>query len=184
MIKSEDTDISSINEKNNFENKKNSIKNNNFKFISLLSDILTHICKENKTNEDEKLNLIKPFIFKKMPHITIYDYIERLYKYSKVSDEIFILTLIYIDRICFLYKIKLNYFNIHKLFLASFIVAIKYHEDSYYSMKFYAKLCGVPLKEMLHLEYEFLKLIRFNLFVSEALFNKYKDNILNCENDY
>lgn len=184
MIESENTDISSINAKNNNENKKNSIEKNNIKFIKLLSDILSQICDENKSNEDEKLKLIKPFIVKKIPLITLYNYIERLSKYSQVSDGTFILALIYIDRICHFYKINLNYFNIHKLFLASFIAAIKYHEDNYYSMKFYAKLGGVSLKEIINLEYEFMKLIHFNLFVSDNLYSKYENNLLNCENDY
>ena len=184
MIDSENTDISSIYLKNYVESKSNFTENNNIKFIELLSDILTEICKENKSNEDDKLNLIKPFMSKNIPFITSYDYIERLYKYSKVSNETLILTLIYIDRICVFYQINLNYYIIHKLFLASFIISIKYHEDSYYSMKYYAKLGGVSLKEMNHLECEFVKLIRFDLFVSDDLFKKYKNSIIKCEDDY
>ena len=51
-----------------------------------------------------------------------------------------ILTLIYIDRICELHKINLNYNNIHKLILASFATANKYLEDIHYSMHFFSKV--------------------------------------------
>ena len=100
---------------------------------------------------------------KTIPDISINDFLERLSKYSKASDEIFILTLIYIDRVCHYYSIKLNYNNIHKLILASMIIAIKYNEDEYYSIKFYAKLGGVTKAEMNLLEYHFIYLINFKI---------------------
>ena len=35
-------------------------------------------------------------------------------KYSKIENSTFVLILIYIDRVCDLNKIQLNYYNIHK----------------------------------------------------------------------
>ena len=126
--------------------------------------------------------LIKPFISKKIPSITINDYIDRLLKYSKVSEEIFILVLIYIDLLNRKYKINLNYNNIHKLILASFVVTVKFHEDEHYSLKYYAKLGGISLKEIINLEYVFLTLLDFRLYISEELFQKYNNYLLNLEN--
>ena len=51
-------------------------------------------------------------------------------------------------------------------------------------MDIYAKIGGVSKKEIIYLEYEFLKLIKFNLFVKENLFDLYKSNLNNVENDY
>lgn len=190
MIENQNTDDSSYNLKNSLENKrrtkygKNSEEKNNIKLLKIIADVLNQICKENKTNKEDKLIITIPFTVKTIPSITIYNFIQRLSKYSQVSDETFILTLIYIDKICHFYKINLNYYNIHKLFLASFITSIKYHEDEMYSIKLYAKIGGVPHKELIHLEYEFMKLIQFNLFVNEDLFNKYKSNLINFEEDY
>ena len=113
--------------------------------------------------------------------ISIVDYIKRLSKHSKVCDEIFVLVLIYLDRICAMYKFNLNYYNIHKLIIASFVCSAKYHEDEYYSIDFYAKLGGVSKKEMINLEYVFLSLLQFNLFVKEEVFNKYTNSLLNLE---
>jgi hypothetical protein len=161
------------------------LKGNNIsKNLKLIGDLLTDICKEGKSNQGKKLILIKPFIMKKIPDINLYDYIERLAKYSKVSDEVFILVLIYIDRICGLHKINLNYFNIYKLIIASFITSIKYLDDTYYSMKFYSKLGGVTKKELINLEYEFLKLLDFKLFVGDDIYGKYKSNLNNLEDEY
>ena len=67
--------------------------------------------------------------------------------------------------------------------MASFIASIKFNEDNYYSMNFYAKLGGVSKKELVNLEYEFLNLIDFKLFINEQLFEKYKQNLQNLEKD-
>ena len=190
MIENQNTNNSSNNLKKSFENKrttkdiKNSSEKNNTKLLKIIADVLDQICKDNTVNKEDKLIISKPFEVKTIPSITIYDFIERLSKYSKVSDETFILTLIYIDKICHFYKINLNYYNIYKLFLASFKTSIKYHEDELISIKLYAKIGGVSHKEIINLEYEFLKLIQFKLFVNENLFNKYKSNLIDFEEDY
>ena len=59
------------------------------------------------------------------------------------------------------------------------LVSIKYNEDDYFSNKFYAKVGGVSINEIDTLEYAFLILIDFKLYVSEELFQKYSDYIQN-----
>ena len=49
-------------------------------------------------------------------------------------------------------------------------------------MNYYAKLGGVSKKEIINLEYEFLNLIDFKLFIDQKLFDKYKQNLQNLEN--
>ena len=188
MLENENTEHSSITlfysfEKSiNIKDKIYSYEKKNSRKSNIIANLLTDICEEGKTNSKEKLLLIKPFISKKITSITINDYIERLLKYSKVSEEIFILVLIYIDKINRNNKINLNYNNIHKLLLASFIVTIKFHEDEHYSLKYYAKLGGISLKEIINLEYVFLTLLDFRLYISEELFQKYNNYLLNLEN--
>jgi hypothetical protein len=63
------------------------------------------------------------------------------------------------------------------------VVAIKYNEDQYYSIKFYAKLGGVTKTEMIFLEYYFVSLINFNLFIKKELFDKYDDYISSAESE-
>ena len=83
---------------------------------------------------------------------------ERLHKYLKCSEELFITALVYLDRIrtakspkiCF----KLTSFNAYRLILASIVIAQKFHEElgDHYSNKFYAHVGGVSPKEMMAIE--------------------------------
>ena len=169
----------------NFGNLKSEKENNENKSLlisKIIAELLTNICEEGKSNNEENLILLKPFISKKVHSITIKDYIERLLKYSKTFNEIVIIVLIYLDTICAKNKLNLNYYNIHKFIFAAFIVAIKFYEDDYYSISYYAKLGGISKKEAISLEYEFLILIDFKLFVNQNLYDKYY-NYLSSLND-
>ena len=63
------------------------------------------------------------------------------------------------------------------------LVSIKYNEDEYFSNKFYAKVGGISVKDLDFLEYAFLTLIDFQLFVDEELYNKYSNYILSIKVD-
>ena len=94
-----------------------------------------------------------------------------------------ILILIYIDKICKNNKFRLNFFNIHKFIVTSMLVSIKYNEDDFFSNSFYAKVGGVSITELNHLEYEFLSLIDFDLYVDDDLYSKYSNYILSVNID-
>jgi hypothetical protein len=151
--------------------------------LQKISDLLTDICEESKKEPNLFYKPLKCFYSKNIPLISIKDYLEHIYKYTKINTSTIILILIYIDRICNIHKCKLCYYNIHKLILGSMIIAIKYNEDEYYSQKFYAKIGGVTLAEICNLEYNFLSLINYNLFVNDNLFSKYNDFILSTDSD-
>ena len=158
-------------------------ENSEKKIIKKISDLFSNICQENTKNYNKENNSItKPFLSIN-PSISINDYLDRLYKYSKMNISTVILILIYIDRISNINKFKLTYYTIHKLILSSMVVAIKYNEDQYYSIKFYAKLGGVTKTEMIFLEYYFVSLINFNLFIKKELFDKYDDYISSAESE-
>ena len=163
----------------------NEINDNSEKIIiKKISDLLSDICDDNAKNLKGEKNLyIKPFLMRNIPPISIKDYLERLCKYSKIDTSTIILILIYIDRICNIQKFKLTYYNVYKLILASMIIAIKYNEDEYYSNKFYSKLGGVSISEIVFLEYNFLSLIHYNLFVNNELFKKYNEYISSADSD-
>ena len=163
--------------------KKEENSGNTMSFSKIISELLTDICEEGKSNLDSKLTLLKPFVSKQIPNISIFEYIERLLKYSKAFNELLIIVLIYLDTICAKHKINLNYYNIHKLFLAAFISAIKFYEDEYYSLNYYAKLGGISKKELINLEYEFLNLMDFQLFVKQELYEKYYNNLFQLQNE-
>ena len=189
MIENENTDNSSLssfystNKNKNIINQKKVEKKASTGLLKIIAEVLEDICEQSKIKNDENLFLVKSFMTKKRPNISIYDFLKRLYKYSKVSENILILVLIYIDRLCHNRKICLNYFNIHKLILASFVTAIKFVSDEFYSLEFYSKLGGISQKEIILLEYEFIALLDFKLFVDEKLYEKYENNLRNAEMD-
>ena len=162
--------------------------------LNTIAELLTDICDESTKDKDNNtskhyihitsiIGIIKPFLSKKVPAITIKNYLERLIKYTKIESTTLVLILIFIDRVCDINKIRLNYFNIHKLIIASMLVSIKYNEDDYFSNEFYAKVGGIRMIEMNKLEYEFLCLIEFNLFVNEEVFNKYNTYLISAHDD-
>ena len=166
---------------------KNIIQNDEVLYIStnveIISDLLNNICQENKSKKQRQNFLFKSFINKNIPSISVKDYILRLVKHSKINESTIIILLIYIDRICKINNFFLTYYNIHKLILAAFIIAIKYNEDNYYSMIIYSKIGGVTIAELNNLEIEFLKLIKFNLFIPEMLYNKYYNDLMSLKSD-
>ena len=151
--------------------------------IELISDLLVRICEENKIKKCNKNFLLKSFTCENIPSISIKDYFLRLSKHAKVNESTIILILIYIDRICNMNHFILTYYNIHKLILAAFILAIKYNEDNYYSMVYYSKIGGVPISELNKLEFEYLILIGFRLFVHTQLFEKYYNDLMSLKDD-
>ena len=153
------------------------------KALITMADLLTDICEESSKDKDTNNKLIKPFISKKIPSISIEKYLERLISHTKMEISTLILILIYIDKICKNNKFRLNYFNIHKLIVTSMLVSIKYNEDDYFSNSFYAKVGGVSITELNHLEYEFLSLIDFDLYVDDDLYSKYSNYILSVNID-
>lgn len=148
------------------------------KIMNTISNIISEIVEENKTMQfsKETLDLQKKLsFFSKIPaSVTIARYIERIVKYTYLEESTFILALIYIDRICEYNDIILNDANIHRIIFSSVVLAIKINEDDYYSNSYYSKVAGIPVKELNVLEYDFVRLIRYNLFVNQEIFEKYK----------
>ena len=172
----------SINKKNNIILKSPSFNMNldprslEYKIIANISNTLVDSCDSNskKCFIVKNQKLISPFTTANTP-IKIQDYLEHLYIYGRMNISTILLMLIYIDRLCNINKIKLSYKIIHKLMLASLIVAIKYNEDEIYSLKFYAGFGGVSIEELEYLEICFISRINFNLFIKEDIYNKYYD---------
>ena len=62
--------------------------------------------------------------------------------------------------------IELNRFTLHRLILAAFVCAVKYHEDGHYSNIHYANIGGVDLLELNELEAKFMLYLSYDLTVS------------------
>ena len=153
------------------------------KMIEIISDLLNNICEENKVKSENINKNIKPFMTESIPSLSIKDYLTRLSLFTKINESTIILILIYIDRIGKINKFILTYRNIYKLILASMVIAIKYNEDNFFSSEVYAKLGGLSVLELNYLEFQFLILIKFSLFIEKDLFNKYYYNLLSFQEE-
>jgi hypothetical protein len=102
------------------------------------------------------------FFSAQIPAITVRDYVFRLYRYSCVTEESFVVALILLERALVKYRTSCPAFlycpaNIHRYLAAALVVASKSLEDGCYTNKYYASMTGLPLSELNALEVAILK---------------------------
>jgi hypothetical protein len=86
--------------------------------ITSLVYIFKEIINDN-INDQDLSNLMQKqkrmvFSANKAPNISIYNYIERILKYSRIEESTLILSLIYIDKVCELNNLLLTDHNVHR----------------------------------------------------------------------
>ena len=138
--------------------------------VLCLAGLLNRMVKENQNKSPPK----SIFHSKKIPGVSIENYLERLAKYSKCSPETLFLALIYLDR----YFEKntdqcLVALNVHKLFFISFVTAAKFNDDLKVSNQIFAKVGGIDKFTLCVLEMQFLRNICFHLNVSSIEYISY-----------
>jgi hypothetical protein len=133
-----------------------------------LSELINENLKNNEINNSEN----DIFTIKSLPKLSISDYLNRIILYSNIEENTLISALIYIHIIS---KIKpITKYNIHKILFTSILISLKFNEDGIYKNNYYSEIAGVSTEELLILENEFLKLIKYKLFISEKTFDSYK----------
>ena len=159
----------------------------NINIIKSIFKSLTKILDNNKNLPNYKKILVKQskmcFSSKSLPEISLYEYLIRIQKYSLVEKNTLILALIYIDRLCKIGKILLTNYNIYRILFSALILAIKYNEDKYFDNEYYSQIAGIKMEELKNIEYNFLSLCDFNVFVDEETFEKYSRNLHNSNDD-
>ncbi|KEP61694.1 UNVERIFIED_CONTAM: cyclin2 related protein [Hammondia hammondi] len=144
-------------------------------FVPSLATVLHHLVSISPPGLGE----ITSFHAIKEPQISIHDYLDRIAKYFGCSNECFVLSLVYIDRIIKLHRnFNVSILNIHRLLITSVMLAAKFFDDVYYSNKHYARVGGVRTREMNLLETQFLTLINYHLYVSPQEYDQYRRNVL------
>ena len=151
---------------------------NNRKLIKSISNALTTILEENKKLDNYKEIVKKQskmaFSANSIPNISINDYLTRIQVYSGIEKSTLILSLIQIDHLCKKAELILTYYNIHRILFGAVLISIKYNEDTYYDNKFYSEIAGVKLKELKLIEYSFLELSNFNVFINDQEYEQYR----------
>ena len=150
----------------------------NINLINAISKTLTTILENNEKLKNYREILKKQskmfFSANSIPNISIKDYLIRIQNYSGIEKSTLILSLILIDRICKKSNIVLTIYNIHRVLFSSVIISIKYNEDSYYDNTFYAQIAGIKPNELKLLEYKFLELNDFNVYVKDIDYEQYE----------
>lgn len=118
-----------------------------------------------------------------VPKITVEDYVERVQTYSKCSASVYVIAMVYIDRLIEGEGLVVTQLNVHRLFITAFLVAAKFYDDLSFKNAFYATLGGIEKAEMNLLEVDFLNYIKFNLVVSEDVYRSYKQHMLLLDNN-
>ena len=158
-----------------------SIKNINL--INAISKTLTTILESNKKlknyKEIIKSQSIMCFSANSIPNITIKDYLIRIQNYSEIEKSTLILAIILIDHMCKRSGVLLTHYNIHRILFSSVLVSIKFNEDSYFDNNFYSQIAGVKPNELQILEYIFLELNDFNIFVEDIEYQQYEKHLSN-----
>ncbi|EHK17193.1 uncharacterized protein TRIVIDRAFT_42347 [Trichoderma virens Gv29-8] len=115
---------------------------------------------------------------KNVPAITILSYLSRIDKYCPTTYEVFLSLLVYFDRMTERVNdmrslglptpatyFVVDSFNIHRLIIAGVTCSSKFFSDVFYTNSRYAKVGGLPLPELNHLELQFLVLNDFRLAI-------------------
>jgi hypothetical protein len=116
----------------------------------------------------------KPSIFDgvSVPKISLRDYLIRL-RHFAFTDESLLLARIYIGRAQQRNEnFVLSKLNVHRILMASAMIAAKFTSDHFYGNDFYASVGGVRTSEMNRLEASLLHLLKWRLNVSPEEFEQ------------
>ena len=157
----------------------------NYELIKSISQTLISIMEENKKKPNYKEIVKKQskmaFSANLIPNISIEDYLIRIQTYSNIEKSTLIISLIFIDKLCHTADVTLTHYNMHRILFTAVLISIKYNEDSFYDNKYYSEIAGVKIKELKLLEYTFISLVNFRLFVNNELYEKYRNYLENFE---
>uniref|UniRef100_A0A7S0EVZ1 Cyclin n=1 Tax=Hanusia phi TaxID=3032 RepID=A0A7S0EVZ1_9CRYP len=150
--------------------------------IPIVAELLSKLVEANDKVATDREH-ITVFHAQKAPAVNVIDYAERIAKYSSCSYCCFVVGIIYMDRFIQRQRMlerdfRINSLNVHRLLLASVMVAAKFLDDFYYSNEFWAKIGGVPNVELNTLEIEFLFLTNFELHVARDVYDSYREELL------
>jgi hypothetical protein len=155
--------------------------------IDTIADILEEMIADRCDNFSSYEEIPSPNMFhaKKLPSISIRNYLKRFAQFSECQDYIFVILLVFLDRLGEkVESFSLDTFNAHRFLLLTLVMAIKSHEDKYYKNSYYAKIGGITKEEMKALEQEYLfNYIQFNLYVDTDTYNSYYQDLIDYNQD-
>ncbi|XP_024981789.1 cyclin-P3-1 isoform X3 [Cynara cardunculus var. scolymus] len=106
----------------------------NPKALSFISSLLQKSVEKNETmlqTTQTKDELITVFHGSRAPTLTIQQYVDRIFKYSRCSPSCFIVAYVYIDRFIRSGNIVVTSLNVHRLLITSVMLAAKFIDDEF-----------------------------------------------------
>eukprot|EP00929_Paragymnodinium_shiwhaense_P024830 TRINITY_DN15171_c0_g1_i1.p1 TRINITY_DN15171_c0_g1~~TRINITY_DN15171_c0_g1_i1.p1 ORF type:complete len:322 (-),score=48.95 TRINITY_DN15171_c0_g1_i1:571-1536(-) len=149
--------------------------------VPALAKILTYLSSSSREGRPQRLTR---FHAVRAPALSILEYLTRLSTYFQCSNECFVLSLVYIDRIVKKHpEFSISPLNIHRLVVTSVMMAAKFFDDVYYANSYYARVGGVKTSELNTLEETFLRLIEWRLHVLPEEYENYRRHVLAASRD-
>ena len=171
-IISKETEINSSYESQT--SKETDLNNRIINAISLsLKDII------NDNFQVEKFVKKDIFYLSFIPPISLKDFINRLYKYSKMDISTLIIAIIYIDYFCDNNKYILTLNNIYRILLSACLLSLKFNEDIVVNYKYYSEIAAVSMEDLKNLEFHMYLKLHFSLNVKYDLYKSYYDYFKN-----
>lgn len=153
-------------------------------FVKGLELVLTHMTQASRVANRQTRLKVTPFHSEKPPGMSIQDYLHRIRKYFRCSDECFVLALVYIDRVAKVDPdMAVSALNAHRLLLIAVVLAAKSQDDVFYSNSYYAKVGGLALKEANSLEEHFVKMLAWELYVGPEEYQFYHTAVCAATSD-
>jgi len=153
-------------------------------FVQGFQLVLTHMAQAAPVANREARQNAMLFHSVHPPSMGIQDYLERIRKYFRCSDECFVVALVYIDRVAKAESgVSMSALNAHRLLLVAVVIAAKFQDDIHYSNAYYARVGGLPLSEVNSLETQFVEIISWKLCVGPEEYQFYHNAVCQATSD-
>ena len=121
-----------------------------------------------KYHADKKDTLLS----KRIPKLSIEDFLIRVVTYSKIELSTLLSMYIYAMRLITRNEFVLRYSNVYKLLLGACVLSVKFNEHKKFPFSYYAKIGGMTVSELSEVEFSIYTRLNFELFVNEDELNE------------
>ncbi|KAI9296618.1 cyclin-domain-containing protein [Neoconidiobolus thromboides FSU 785] len=156
--------------------------------INMVASYITQLSDLNSIQENSGYTT---FHARSVPNIDITSYLIRIQRYCPTSNESYLAMIIYLHRIIklnmenkFSYNFTVDAYSIHRLIITSIMVSSKYYSDVFFTNSRYAKVGGISVMELNHLELELLISLNFDITITLEELQYYGDQLINSNLSY
>eukprot|EP00756_Hemistasia_phaeocysticola_P014720 Hpha_TRINITY_DN15356_c1_g1::TRINITY_DN15356_c1_g1_i1::g.90901::m.90901 len=144
--------------------------------LPAIADRYTFLCRQ---GDRAAHNDADPFMApaRHPPAMSANDFVVRLCKYAHSSPQVFICSIVFLERYIDRTGTSVNSRNFHRLLLTAFVVAAKLRDDVYYTNSYYASIGGLDPHVVNALEIAMLKALDWEVAVRTEEFEAVQNAI-------